>query len=329
MFRGTDASLCVRCWIRGETSILHPLLDSDKSNKLCLPVQLFPRASQQRARREGTMPPMPPTERAAMARRVAASVVSSVLSDVRRGQRARVALLSAATIPARTSGGRLAHAATRRARSASVGTWPPPAFGRDVGGTAPRLAPGADRAAPGAARSSESAYSPGDSAGAWGFNSPRLHSSVTQGLAETSRKSRKSAEFRASARSAPFPCFRSFPAPSDAFRCAWRCAQAARVRVMIAILRWLWFFVLWVAASVAVSALSNWILGQPRRLWEAAVQGVVMGVLMILFLEGHRRGWIKGVLWNPDSRRNLEQRRKDLADERARIVEESKTRHDA
>ncbi|GEM_PF-6914687 len=98
---------------------------------------------------------------------------------------------------------------------------------------------------------------------------------------------------------------------------------------MIAILRWLWFFVLWVAASVAVSALSNWILGQPRRLWEAAVQGVVMGVLMILFLEGHRRGWIKGVLWNPDSRRNLEQRRKDLADERARIVEESKTRHDA
>ncbi|MFN7375163.1 MAG: hypothetical protein ACK5VC_06205 [bacterium] len=89
------------------------------------------------------MPPLPPTERAAMARRVAASRVSSVLSGVGRGQRASVAVPSAATIPARTSGG--------------------------------RLAPGAARAAPGAARSSESAYSPGDSAGAWAFDSPRLY----------------------------------------------------------------------------------------------------------------------------------------------------------
>lgn len=98
---------------------------------------------------------------------------------------------------------------------------------------------------------------------------------------------------------------------------------------MIAILRWLWFFVLWIAAFIAVSALSNWAFGLHRPLWEAAVQGVVMGVLTILFLEGQRRGWIKGVLWNPDTRKNLEQRRKDLADERARIVEESKARHDA
>lgn len=137
------------------------------------------------------MPTLPPTERAAMARRVAAWRVSSVLSGVGRGQRAGVAVRIAATIPARTSGGRLAHpphAATRRARSASGGAWPPLAFGRDVGGTgppvgppvrprpAPRFGPGAACAAPGAARPSESAYSPGDSASARGFDSPRLHS---------------------------------------------------------------------------------------------------------------------------------------------------------
>lgn len=98
---------------------------------------------------------------------------------------------------------------------------------------------------------------------------------------------------------------------------------------MIAMLRWLWFFVFWVAAFVAVSALSNWMFGLQRRLWEAAVQGVVMGVLTILFLEVQRRGWIKGVLWNPEARKHLEQRRKELADERERIVEESKARHDA
>jgi hypothetical protein len=133
------------------------------------------------------MPTLPLTERTAMAYCDAASQVSSVLSGVGRGQRAAVAVRSAATIPARTSGGKLAHDATRRARSASGGAWPPPAFGRDVGGTGPpvwppvrprpasRLAPGAYRAAPGAARCSESAYSPGDSAGAWGFDSPRLH----------------------------------------------------------------------------------------------------------------------------------------------------------
>lgn len=115
---------------------------------------------------------LPPTERAAMARRVAASWVSSVLSGVGRGQRPGVAMPSAATIPARTSGGRLAHAATRRARSVSGGALPVRPR------PAPRLAPGAGRAAPGAARCSESAYSPGDSAGAWGFNSPRLHFSV-------------------------------------------------------------------------------------------------------------------------------------------------------
>lgn len=156
-------------------------------NKLCLSPRLFPRASPRRARREGTMPPMPLTERAAMALRVAGSRVSSVLSGVGRDQRPGVAARSAATIPARTSGGRFAHAATRRARSVSGGALPPPAFGRDVGGTgppvgpparprpAPRLAPGAACAAPGAARPSESAYSSGDSASARGFDSPRLH----------------------------------------------------------------------------------------------------------------------------------------------------------
>lgn len=65
------------------------------------------------------MPPLPPTERAAIARRVPGSGVSSVLSGVGRGQRVGVAVPSAATIPARTSGGRLAHDAMSRARSAS------------------------------------------------------------------------------------------------------------------------------------------------------------------------------------------------------------------
>jgi hypothetical protein len=98
---------------------------------------------------------------------------------------------------------------------------------------------------------------------------------------------------------------------------------------MIAILRWIWFFALWVAAFVAVAALSNWIFGQQQRLWEAAVQGVVMGVLMILLFEGTRRGWIRGVLWDPDTRETLEQRRKALAAERERIIEDSKARRDA
>lgn len=87
----------------------------------------------------------------------------------RGGQRAGVTERIAATIPARTSGARLAHAATRRARSASGGALP-------VGPRpAPRFGSGAARAAPGAARPSESAYSPGDSASARGFESPRLH----------------------------------------------------------------------------------------------------------------------------------------------------------
>lgn len=157
----------------------------DVRNKVSRYPQLFPRASHRSPRREGTKPTLPPTERAAMARRVAALGVSSVLSGVGRGQRAGVAAPSAVTIPARTSGGRLAHDATSRARSASGGAWPPPAFGRDVGGTgppvgppvrprpAPRFGPGAASAAPGAARSSESAYSPGDSASARGFDSAR------------------------------------------------------------------------------------------------------------------------------------------------------------
>lgn len=55
------------------------------------------------------MPTLPPTERVAMACRVAASRVSSVLSGVGRGQRVGMAVRSAVTIPARTSGGRLAH----------------------------------------------------------------------------------------------------------------------------------------------------------------------------------------------------------------------------
>lgn len=97
----------------------------------------------------------------------------------------------------------------------------------------------------------------------------------------------------------------------------------------MAILRWLWFFVLWIAAFVAVAALSNWVFGLHRPLWDAAVQGVVMGVVMILFFEGQRRGWIKGVLWNPDSHKRLEQRRRDLADTRERIIAESEAGHDA
>ncbi|NUQ52329.1 MAG: hypothetical protein HUU19_06480 [Phycisphaerales bacterium] len=67
------------------------------------------------------MPTVPPTERAAMARRIAAWRDSSVLSGVGRSQRAGVAVRSAATIPARTSWGRLAHAATSWSRSASGG----------------------------------------------------------------------------------------------------------------------------------------------------------------------------------------------------------------
>ncbi len=170
----------------------------DRRNKLSHSPHLFPRASHGNSAREdplasglpnaaGRSSPSLRTQRAAMARGIAASRVSSVLSGVGRGQWAGVAVRIAATIPARTSAGRLAHAATRRARSASGGAWPPPAFGRDVDGTgppvgppvrprpAPRLAPGAVSAAPGAARPSESAYSPGDSASARGFDSPRLH----------------------------------------------------------------------------------------------------------------------------------------------------------
>ncbi len=182
------------------------------------------------------MPTRPPAERAAMAHRVAASRVSSVLSGVGRGQRAGMAVPSAATIPARTSGGRLAHAATRRARSASGGAWLPPAIGRAVGGTAPRVGspvrsrpaprfgPGAASAAPGAARSSESAYSPGDSASARGFDSPRLHSSETPGLAETSRELQSmhglAADICASARGRAtplrLPSMLSLPAPFNA-----------------------------------------------------------------------------------------------------------------
>lgn len=163
----------------------------DNRNKLSRFPRLFPQSSPPRARREGTVPPLPPTERGAMARRVAASRISSVLSGVGRGQRAGVAVRSTATIPARTSGGRLAHpthAATRRARSASGGAWPPrrppttwaelrPASGRPFDRVLRLVSPpGAARAAHGAARPSESAYSLGDSASARGFNSPGLFS---------------------------------------------------------------------------------------------------------------------------------------------------------
>lgn len=194
------------------------------------------------------MPTLPPTERTAMARLIAVSRVSSVLSGVGRGQRAGVAVCSAATIPARTSGGRLAHDATRRARSASGGAWSPPAFGRDVGGTgppvgppvrprpAPRLAPGAARAAPGAARSSESAYSPGDSASARGFDSPRLHFFVSRVFAAGLRKSAETGgnERKFARLLRPPTCrdnsafmshFRDFPLFADGCRCALRCAQ--------------------------------------------------------------------------------------------------------
>lgn len=98
---------------------------------------------------------------------------------------------------------------------------------------------------------------------------------------------------------------------------------------MSTIRRWLWLFVLWIVASVVASALLNWAFGLQRALWEAAAQGVAMGVVMILFDENRRRGWIKGVLWNPDTRKQFEQRRKDLAAERARIIEETKARHEA
>lgn len=140
---------------------------SDSQKKVCLPLPLFPRASAFDLDREGTITPDPPTEQAAMARRVVGSGDSSVSSGVSRDQRSGVAARSAAMIPSRTSGGRLAHAATSLARSASGGALPQCAPGRDVGETrspvgpsvgpvpAPSVARGADRAAPGAARFAE------------------------------------------------------------------------------------------------------------------------------------------------------------------------------
>ncbi|MFN7022690.1 MAG: hypothetical protein ACK4WH_15410 [Phycisphaerales bacterium] len=40
-------------------------------------------------------------------------------------------------------------------------------------------------------------------------------------------------------------------------------------------------------------------------------------------------GWIKGVLWDPDTHKRLEQRRNDLADAREKILAESKAGQDA
>ncbi|MCC6909652.1 MAG: hypothetical protein IT430_17075 [Phycisphaerales bacterium] len=84
------------------------------------------------------------------------------------------------------------------------------------------------------------------------------------------------------------------------------------------------YFGWWPVCFAGVAALSNFILDTAQSPWVAAVLGAFTGLGMIFVLENKRRGWIRGLIWDPDAKQRLANRRKELADERERIFADAK-----
>ncbi len=88
------------------------------------------------------------------------------------------------------------------------------------------------------------------------------------------------------------------------------------------VLRWAWFVILLVVTGVGITALVNWMEGKHRPLWEGPA---FMGILVLgtfLVQACRKRGWITSGLWSRP--RALEQRERDLATERERIIEDAR-----
>lgn len=95
------------------------------------------------------------------------------------------------------------------------------------------------------------------------------------------------------------------------------------------VFKWICYIALWPACFAGVAALSNVIFDTHESLWVAAVLGALTGIGTVFMLENERRGWIRGLIWDPAAKARLTQRRKDLAEQREQIIAEAKERRGA
>jgi hypothetical protein len=89
---------------------------------------------------------------------------------------------------------------------------------------------------------------------------------------------------------------------------------------------WLPGFLLWVvwwaATGVLVTAGLNWSRGTSEPLGDAAINGAILGIGTLFFMEARRRGWITGVFFAPQD--DPKARSAELAKERDEILAKAK-----
>lgn len=76
----------------------------------------------------------------------------------------------------------------------------------------------------------------------------------------------------------------------------------------------------WAACGVLVRLVANAVTGQPATLWSAALSGLGLGIGTALMLVAFNKGWISGVFRDPKKVRELNERRDQLAQERADML---------
>ena len=82
-----------------------------------------------------------------------------------------------------------------------------------------------------------------------------------------------------------------------------------------------------VLAVIVIEALWGWFTGNTRSLWESVMLGTVLGTGTGVVSYCEKRGWIKfgPPIWSDGS----EQRKKELAQERAQIMADAIARKEA
>lgn len=91
--------------------------------------------------------------------------------------------------------------------------------------------------------------------------------------------------------------------------------------MIVAALRWVWFFSLLIVFGVGFIALYNWVFGKHVPLWLGPITLLAFGTTTTLLLWCQRKGWIKGAVWHRPE--ELEDRKRALAAERERIIAEA------
>ncbi len=77
------------------------------------------------------------------------------------------------------------------------------------------------------------------------------------------------------------------------------------------------------ASGVGATALVRWLRGDTTPLWFGAALGAFLGFGTIAVTYAEKRGWIKIEVWPTAKLAQLKQRKRQLAQERARIISQA------